>query len=81
MHYPLIVKPNNGFHGDDIFKVNNETELIHAINSIFQKNNRLLVQEYFSAKDYRIVTYRGKFQFAYQRTPLRMVGDGETSSR
>ena len=63
------------------FKVNNETELIHAINSIFQKNNRLLVQEYFSAKDYRIVTYRGKFQFAYQRTPLTMVGDGETSIR
>lgn len=77
--YPLIVKPNNGFHGDGIFKVSNETELIHATNIIFQDNNRLLVQEYFKGEDYRLVVYRGKFQFAYRRTPLAMVGNGTDS--
>jgi D-alanine-D-alanine ligase-like ATP-grasp enzyme len=75
--YPLIIKPNDGFHGKNIFKANSESELVYAIENIFEHKNRLLVQKYFKANDYRLVVYRGKFQFAYQRTPLTMVGDGK----
>ncbi len=77
LEYPVIVKPNNGFFGNNVFKVNSESELIQAMNTIFEgNNNRLLVQKYFKANDYRVVIYRGKFKFAYQRTPLTMTGNG-----
>lgn len=77
--YPVIVKPNNGLHGNDVHKVINERQLRKALFRVFKKYDKVLVQRFAQGQDYRVIVYNGTFISAYRRNPLTVVGDGKHS--
>lgn len=74
--FPVIVKPNRGFQGRGVYKVYNEKDLERAIDLVLDVSNAALIEECVVGEEYRLVWYRGQLQAAYQKTPLRVVGDG-----
>lgn len=77
--FPVIVKPNSKSQGVGVVKVFNKIELNKALKFAFTKDRVVLVQEYLSGKDYRIVVLDKKVISAYQRIPLYVIGDGKSS--
>lgn len=77
--FPLIVKPNNGLHGNKVQKVSSVKQLKKALLKTFRLYDKVLVQQFAEGHDYRIIVYRGTFVSAYRRTPLSVVGDGTRS--
>lgn len=74
--FPVIVKPNRGFQGRSVYKVHNHRDLGRAIDLVLQTSSVVLVEECVVGEEYRLVWYRGQLQAAYQKTPLRVIGDG-----
>ena len=77
--YPVIVKPNNLSQGTLVCKVHNDDELRAIGKMIFERTNVMLVQEVCIGKDYRIVVLGDEIISAYQRLPLTVTGDGEST--
>ena len=75
--YPVIVKPNSGSKGNGVAKVYNEDELRGQLKAIFRDDNVALVERPVPGKDYRIVVLDGRVISAYERMPLKVVGDGQ----
>ncbi|MDO8493561.1 MAG: ATP-grasp domain-containing protein [bacterium] len=74
--YPVIVKPNSGSKGRDVFKAYNKEELREILKIVFENNNVVLIEEYIAGADYRLVVLNNEVMMAYQRLPLAVVGDG-----
>jgi len=78
-NFPLIVKPNRGFQGRSVYKVYNHRELDRALDLVLESTNAAVVEECVTGEEYRLVLYKGKLIAAYLKTPLRVIGDGESS--
>ena len=76
---PVIVKPNNGSHGDLVIKAHSAQDIVSASKRIFERYDVALVQEFVSGNDYRIVVLGDAIISAYQRMPLHVVGDGRST--
>lgn len=76
---PVIVKPNSGTWGIGVALVHNKTQFYRAMRDIFQEDRVALVQRPVRGKDYRIVVLEDKVISAYERTPLKVVGNGTSS--
>ncbi len=75
--YPIVVKKNNGNHGELVFVgINNKRECKEAVKKVFRKNDYVLVEKEFKGKDFRIIATRKKFLAATHREPTNVVGDG-----
>ncbi|MBW4497460.1 MAG: cyanophycin synthetase [Oscillatoria princeps RMCB-10] len=77
--FPVIVKPNSLMAGRLVTKVQTKEEYYQAAQQIFLLDSVLLVQRFYSGKDYRIVVLDDQVIAAYQRIPLFVVGDGTSS--
>lgn len=77
--FPVIVKPNNLSQGTLVTKVHNKKEYYQLARKIFQKTSVLIVQKYYYGNDYRIVVLDNEIISAYQRIPLFVLGNGESS--
>jgi len=78
--YPVYVKPADGSKGADIFKVSNEEELAAAFDTYEDKRVRVaVVEEPIKMPDYRVVMLDGALISAYQRIPLTVVGNGNST--
>lgn len=75
--YPLIVKPNTGSKGRDVFRAYNETELREILKIVLEKNNVILIEEYIAGSDYRLVVFKDRVEMAYRRSPLAVLGNGQ----
>jgi D-alanine-D-alanine ligase-like ATP-grasp enzyme len=79
--FPVVVKPNSGSQGSGVQVVENDKELVRALRTIFKKDRVALVQKRISGRDYRIVVLDKKVISAYERIPLNVVGDGQSTIR
>jgi D-alanine-D-alanine ligase-like ATP-grasp enzyme len=77
--FPVIVKPNNLSQGRLVAKVYNKGQYYRLAKKIFKATNVLIVERYYSGKDYRIVVLDKDIISAYQRTPLFVEGDGTST--
>lgn len=77
--FPVVVKPNEGSHGEGVFLVQNKKQLYRAMRFIFKESRVALVQRVVRGRDYRIVVLDGEVISAYERIPLSVVGDGSSS--
>lgn len=75
--YPVIIKPNSGSKGRDVFKAHSELELREILKIVFEKNNVILVEEYIVGDDYRLVVLKDEVVMAYRRLPLMVLGNGK----
>jgi D-alanine-D-alanine ligase-like ATP-grasp enzyme len=77
--FPVIVKPNRLTEGRLVTKVHSPEEFYQTAHQIFLQDSVLIVQKFYSGKDYRIVVLDGEVIAAYQRIPFSVVGDGTSS--
>ncbi len=77
--FPVIVKPNSLTQGMLVTKVHSQTEYYQTAEQIFLKDSVLIVQRFYSGRDYRIVVLDDEVIAAYERIPLFVVGDGTSS--
>lgn len=79
--FPVIVKPNSKSQGLGVSKVCNRREFYQAMRGVFNraKDRVALVQEVIEGDDYRIVVLDEEVISAYQRLPLSVVGEGQSS--
>ena len=77
--FPVIVKPNSGSQGVGVFKVYTKAEFYRAMRFVFSRDRISLVQWPISGNDYRVVVLDNRVISAYQRVPLNVVGDGNST--
>lgn len=77
--FPVIVKPNSGSQGRGVALVHTRREFYRAMRIIFKHDRVALVQRPVKGKDYRLVVLDGKVISAYERIPLKVVGDGQST--
>jgi D-alanine-D-alanine ligase-like ATP-grasp enzyme len=77
--FPVILKPNNLSQGALVVKVHNKREFYAAAKRIFKRVAVMVVQRFYGGNDYRIVVLDDEVISAYQRIPLRVVGDGRST--
>jgi glutathione synthase/RimK-type ligase-like ATP-grasp enzyme len=78
---PLVVKPNSGKGARLVTFVQNEAELIVALEEIAPIDDLALVQSFVDAPEFRLFLVDGEIAFAYRKTRSEIVGDGESTVR
>lgn len=80
---PVVLKPVFGSHGYDVYtNITSEKDLLKAIDKITQNrgiNTKVLIEEYFKAKEYRVFVTRNGDYAVLHRDPAHVYGDGEHS--
>jgi cyanophycin synthetase len=76
----VVIKPTFGSHGEDVYiNLKSEEEVYDALNKIRINrgpNTKVLIEEYFDAREYRVfVTRDDKYAVLY-REPAHVIGDG-----
>jgi D-alanine-D-alanine ligase-like ATP-grasp enzyme len=77
--FPLFVKPNEGSEGRGVMRVMDRNDLLECLWSLSLVEDRILVQRAISGRDYRVVVLGNRVLSAYERRPLNVVGDGQSS--
>ncbi|TSC96007.1 MAG: hypothetical protein CEN88_400 [Candidatus Berkelbacteria bacterium Licking1014_2] len=77
--FPVIVKPNSRSQGNCVSKVYNKRDFYQAARQALRKDAVIIVQRFIPGKDFRIVVLDGRLISAYQRLPLVVVGDGQST--
>lgn len=79
--FPVIVKPNSKSQGIGVQKVDDREDLYTALDFVSQKvrDKVALVQKPVIGDDYRILVLDDEVIAAYRRTPLSVVGDGQST--
>lgn len=71
--FPVILKPNKGSFGHNIFLCKNKRDIKRAIRNIYNQKSRhydhvLLSQDILNIKEeYRVIVYKNKLQFMYKK--------------
>ncbi|MBD2136287.1 cyanophycin synthetase [Anabaena sp. FACHB-1237] len=77
--FPVIVKPLNLSQGTLVTKVYSLEEYYTVAEKIFQINTGLIVEKFYPGNDYRIVVLDQEVFVTYQRIPLFVIGDGQST--
>ncbi len=73
----VVVKPNNGAHGNDVVTdVTSKELLTHLLSSLRSNGLKPLVQQQVTGEDMRILVIGGKLAGALARYPASILGDG-----
>ncbi len=74
---PAAVKPIDGNHGRGVsINLRTEQELLNAFRIARMVSTRMIVEETFSGKDYRVLLIGGRVVSASERIPAHVIGDG-----
>ncbi|MBG1269381.1 cyanophycin synthetase [Nostoc sp. WHI] len=76
---PVIVKPLSLSLGVLVAKVYEKEEFYEVAEKIFQTQSGLLVERFYSGDDFRILAFDDEVVAAYQRIPLSVIGDGNST--
>lgn len=75
--YPVVIKPHDGHHGKGVTtNISNEKEVVEAFDRAKAISDRVIVEQYLTGNDYRILVVDGKFVAAAKRVPASVTGDG-----
>lgn len=80
--YPVVVKPLNENAGKGVFSnVKSEKKLLTIIDHLYSdlSYKYIMIEEYISGEEYRIVTVNGKYSAAVKRIPANIIGNGKYS--
>jgi cyanophycin synthetase len=78
LHPPLAVKPLDGNQGRGVsLDVVTAEELARAFQLAAEVSSRVIVEELFAGRDYRVLVVNGKMVAASERVPAHVVGDGK----
>ena len=77
--FPVVVKPNSKNAGQGVAKVDNKRDFYECMRQVFKLDTVGLVQELVTGRDYRVVVLDNEVISAYERRPLEVTGDGEST--
>ncbi|MEZ5185955.1 MAG: cyanophycin synthetase [Candidatus Nanopelagicales bacterium] len=78
--YPVVLKPADGNHGRGVqldLRDAQEVQRAFAGAKEQSRNGRVIVETYYSGKDYRVLVVGGHMVAVAERVPAHVVGDGE----
>jgi cyanophycin synthetase len=74
---PVVVKPLDGRQGKGVsLNISTADEVIEAFRIAKEYSSKVLVEELFEGKNYRVLVVDGKMVAASERVPCQVVGDG-----
>ena len=78
LHFPLVIKPVLGSHGDGVVVgISHVEEAIRVYDQLSVHSDRVVIEEQVDASnDFRVVVINHTFVAATQRVPAHVVGDG-----
>ncbi|OGY82346.1 MAG: hypothetical protein A3F54_02235 [Candidatus Kerfeldbacteria bacterium RIFCSPHIGHO2_12_FULL_48_17] len=86
LNFPLVVKPINASHGNGAtMKITTYTELKKAVYKAFafmegaREGDKILVEEYFTGYDLRLLVVGNKVVSVLLRDPAHVIGDGTST--
>jgi cyanophycin synthetase len=75
---PVVTKPFNGNHGRGIsIHLMSEEEIIAGFNAAREHSRSVIVENFLSGDDHRLLVVNNELVAATRRTPGHVVGDGE----
>jgi cyanophycin synthetase len=75
---PVVVKPLDGRQGKGVsLNLKTSEEVIQAFHIAKEYSSKVLIEELFEGKNYRVLVVDGKVVAASERVPCGVVGDGE----
>lgn len=79
LQYPVFIKPINGLSGHFALLINNEADLLLALQRMAQKYYATIIQKPLFQVEQRIFVLDNKVRFAYAKQRAMIVGDGINS--
>jgi D-alanine-D-alanine ligase-like ATP-grasp enzyme len=76
---PVLVKPNSRSQGQAVSVAYTRSEFGSAVGTAARADRVVLVQRYVVGRDYRLVVLDSEVISAYERLPLRVIGDGRST--
>jgi len=77
LSFPLVVKPSNWAHWDWVsVNITNEKDLYKAIDRALTFYHHIIIQEFLTGEDHRLIVIDHKFVAAMKRIPAHIIGDG-----
>lgn len=78
---PIILKPNNLSQGIGVEKIYAKNRFIQAVHTLLEYTDIYRVEAYFRGRDYRLVVLDDEVISAYERVPLSLIWDGNSTIR
>ena len=79
---PLVLKPLDGNHGRGVsLDLRTPEQVRWGFEQAIQHGRRVIVEEQFVGRDYRILVVGGQVAAVAERVPARVVGNGESTVR
>ena len=73
----VVVKPNNGYQGIDVYHITNYSDLTNTTNKLFKNNYSISICPYYHIKnEYRVVVLDNDIKLLYKKNNPTIVGDG-----
>lgn len=80
--FPVVVKPADLDRSEGVFvDLETEEDVRVAYDAVHKLSSKVLVQRRIPGVCHRLVTFQGRFVFAYTRHPAGVEGDGEQTVR
>jgi cyanophycin synthetase len=74
---PVVVKPLDGRQGKGVsLNLSTQEEVVKAFHIAREYSRKVLVEELFEGKNYRVLVVGGKMVAASERVPCGVIGDG-----
>ena len=78
----IVIKPNNGMCGNDVFNVTDINEIDEILDKLFIKNFSISICPFYNIKhEYRIVMLDGESKLVYRKYLPTVIGDGKKTIR
>ncbi|MBK7302096.1 MAG: cyanophycin synthetase [Saprospiraceae bacterium] len=78
LKYPLVIKPINGNHGRGITtNIQSWDQAVNALHNAKRVSSSVIVEQFITGEDYRILVINHKMVAAAKRLPARIIGDGK----
>ncbi len=80
LRYPLVIKPIDGNHGRGVTtNITNWEQALEGFSLAKKISNAVIVEQYITGEDYRILVINHKLVAAAKRLPAQIIGDGVLS--
>ncbi len=78
----IVIKPNNGLCGLDVYHITNESDILPCLNQVFIKNSSISICPfYFIKAEYRLIALENECVLMYGKKRPIVAGDGKRTIR
>lgn len=73
----VVIKPNNGYEGKDVYHITDKEELIKISNKLFETNYSVSICPFYKIdNEYRVVVLNNNIELIFEKHKPVVIGDG-----